>query len=57
MDVTILSIHLLPKQPDQFIVCSKSNTIAIMNMQGQVDYMFSNEFLLYILCKAEFFLS
>ena len=32
MDVTI---HLLPKQPDQFIVCNKSNTIAIMNMQGR----------------------
>ena len=36
MDVTIHSIHLLPKQLDQFIMCNKSNTIAIMNMQGQV---------------------
>lgn len=35
-EVPILSVQPMPRNADQFIVCSRSNTIAIMNMQGQV---------------------
>ncbi|VDL24169.1 unnamed protein product [Hymenolepis diminuta] len=35
-EVPILSVQPMPRNADQFVVCSRSNTIAIMNMQGQV---------------------
>lgn len=36
LEVAVNSIHFMPKSTDQFIVCNKSSTVSIMNMQGQV---------------------
>ncbi|VDO76310.1 unnamed protein product [Schistosoma mattheei] len=41
-EVPIHSIILFPQDPDHFLVGSRSNTVAIMNAQGQVVQSFTN---------------
>ena len=35
-EVNVHSVHLLPRHPDQFLVCNRTNTLFILNLQGQV---------------------
>ncbi|XP_065841650.1 WD40 repeat-containing protein SMU1-like [Oscarella lobularis] len=42
VDVPIYSIHCLPKAVDRFVVCNRSSTVYVINMQGQVCKTFSS---------------
>lgn len=39
-DVPVNSIHLIPKSNDQFLICNRTNTVVIVNLQGQVKWWY-----------------
>ncbi|KAH7727523.1 WD-repeat protein [Aphelenchoides avenae] len=35
-DVPVTSLHPIPKSNDQFLICNRTNTVVVVNLQGQI---------------------